>query len=91
MNVMVHIFKTIISTDRFFFFHFFKMLIFEVHRQGIMLKKIWAHQILAKPKTIAAGGFSEGTQCLGEGVGSKTLNRFFCIKHTKMVMIKVNK
>ena len=56
-----------------------------------MLKKIWAHQILAKPKTIAAGGFSEGTQCLGEGVGSKTLNRFFCIKHTKMVMIKVNK
>ena len=53
MSFMVHIFKTIISTDRFFFFfffNFFKMLIFEVHRQGVMLKKTWAHQILAKPK-----------------------------------------
>ena len=70
MSFVVHIFKTIISTDVFFFvflFHFFKMLIFEVHRQGIMLKKIWPHQILAKPKTITAGGFGEGTQCLGEG------------------------
>ena len=91
MPFMVHIFKTIISTDRSFYFHFFKMLIFEVHRQGIMLKKIWAHQILAKPKPVAAGGFGEGTQCLGKGVGAKTLNRFFRIKHTKMVMIRVNK
>ena len=42
-------------------------------------------------KTAAAGGFGEGTQCLGESVGAKTLNRFFCIKHTKMVIIRVNK
>ena len=48
------------------------------HDQGIIQKKIWAHWFLAKPKTIAAGGFGgtvrpqgvQGDALLKEWVGT---------------------
>ena len=50
---------------------------------GDNTEKIWVHQFLAKPKTIATGDLGgavrspgDPAQCLGEGVGVKLLNNF---------------
>ena len=62
---------------------------------GDTTEKIWVHRFLAKPKTIAAGGLGGAVtpgpeRQLVEGVGVKPPNNFFCIKHDKTVIARMN-
>ena len=62
-------------------------------------EKVWAHQFLSKPKTVAAGGLT-GAVSLLEAQGDalvkgwvwnpQTTLFFFRIKHTKLVIVMVN-
>ena len=62
-------------------------------------EKVWAHQFLSKPKTVAAGGLTgavslleaQGDALVKGWVGNpQTTLFFFRTKHTKLVIVMVN-